>query len=389
MGVSLHSLRVALLLETDGPGGAENAIFDLAEALRNRGHTVFPVGPENGDGWLGEKLRESGFETPTFGHQTNFDRIVIRDLRLIRDLTRIFKRFDVDLVHCHDFIATVHGSFAARLAGKPSILTMHGHQTMCDAWRRRAALRWAFRHSDAVVAVSQATKTQLDRDLGLTPEIIQVIRNGVPVRAGRGESIREELGVRDGELVILAVGNYVERKGHIHLLRALRTLNEGVPSPPWRLAIAGGWGGDERPKLEAFAREHYISDRVHLLTYRNDVPDLLAAADIFVMPSLWEGLPLAVLEAMQMGVCVVASETSGIPEAIVSEEHGLLVPPGDEAALANSLKRVIRDPELRNRLALAGKTRALSEFTIDSTTSSYEALYNSACVPQKGSSLRK
>jgi glycosyltransferase involved in cell wall biosynthesis len=284
----------------------------------------------------------------------------------------------VDVVHCHDFVAVIHGGIAARLAGRPRIFTLHGHQTMCDVWRRRAALRWAFRHGHAAIAVSQATKTQLDRDLGLAPGAIQVVRNGVPMRTGRGDGIREEFGVQDGELVILAVGNLVERKGHIYLLRALQNLATEGLSPRWHLVIAGGWGGDERPKLEAFVMEHNLADRVHLLTYRNDVADLLAAADIFVMPSLWEGLPLAVLEAMQMGVCVVASETSGIPEAIVDEKHGLLVPPGDVTALARSLGRVIHDSELRNRLAKEGKARALREFTIDAMTTAYESLYHSA-----------
>ncbi len=380
MAVPRSSLRIALMLESDGPGGAENVVFDLAEALRDRGHTVYPLCPKHGDGWLGKKLRASGFETPMFDLRRNSDRIVIRDLRLISDLAGIFKRLDVDVVHCHDFVAAIHGGIAARLAGRPRVLTLHGHQTMCDAWRRRAALRWAFRHSHAAVAVSQATKTQLDHDLGLAPEAIQVIRNGVPMRTGQGEGIREELGVQDGELIILAVGNLIERKGHIYLLRALQSLTKEEQSPPWRLAIAGGWGGDERPKLEAFAIEHGLSDRVHLLTYRNDVPDLMAAADIFVMPSLWEGLPLAVLEAMQMGVCVVASETSGIPEAIINEKDGLLVPPGDATALACSVGRVIRDSELRNRLAKEGKDRAMREFTIDAMTDAYESLYRSACA---------
>jgi len=373
MAMPRSSLRVALMLETDGPGGAENVVFDLAEALRDRGHTVYPVGPEHGDGWLGKKLRESGFETHTF------DQTRTLDWRLVRHLMRMFKELDVDVVHCHEFVAAIYGGTAARLAGRAHVFTMHGNQTMCDAWRRRAALRWAFRHCHAVVAVSQATKKQLDRDLGLAPNAIRVIRNGVPVRAGRREPIHQELGVRDGETLILAVGNLLERKGHIYLLRALQSLVEQGLSVPWRLVIAGGRGGEERPKLDAFIAEHGLSDRVHILSYRNDVPDLLAAADIFVMPSLWEGLPLSILEAMLMGVAVIASETSGIPEAIVNEQHGLLVPPGDEGRLSKALERLLRDPKLRARLASDARRRALGEFTIDAMTDSYEELFHAAC----------
>jgi glycosyltransferase involved in cell wall biosynthesis len=256
---------------------------------------------------------------------------------------------------------------------------MHGNQNMCDAWRRRAALRWVFRHSHAVVAVSQATKEQLDCDIGLAPDVIQVIRNGVPIRTGRADGIRQELGIRNEEILILAVGNLLERKGHIYLLRALQSLADRGLSGRWRLAIAAGGGGVERSKLDAFTAAHGISDRVHILTYRNDVPDLLAAADIFVMPSLWEGLPLSILEAMLMGVAVIASNTSGIPEAIVTEQHGLLVPPGDVDQLSRSLARLLKDPELRARLGSGGRARALSEFTIESMTDAYERLFRSAC----------
>ena len=174
MGVPRSSLRIALMLETDGPGGAENVVFDLAGALRTRGHTVYPVGPEHGDGWLGRKLRSSGFETQTF------DQARMLDGRLVRHLKRLFMNLEVDVVHCHEFVAAVYGGTAAWLADRPHVFTMHGNQGMCDAWRRRAALRWVFHHSHAVVSVSQVTKVQLDRDLGLPPNAIRVIRNGVP-----------------------------------------------------------------------------------------------------------------------------------------------------------------------------------------------------------------
>jgi glycosyltransferase involved in cell wall biosynthesis len=183
----------------------------------------------------------------------------------------------------------------------------------------------------------------------------------------------------DGEILILAVGNLLERKGHIYLLRALQSLVDQGLSDRWRLAIAAGWGGEERPKLDAFTAEHGLSDRVHILPHRNDVPDLLAAADIFVMPSLWEGLPLSILEAMLTGVPVIASATSGIPEAIVTEQHGLLVPPGDVDRLSESLARLLHDPDLRARLGSSGQARALSEFTIESMADAYERLFRSAC----------
>jgi glycosyltransferase involved in cell wall biosynthesis len=184
--------------------------------------------------------------------------------------------------------------------------------------------------------------------------------------------------VKEGEVLILAVGNLDPRKGHIVLLRALHELAGRGRDRAWRLAIAGGRGGPEQPGLEAFAAEHGMTDRVHILKYRRDIPDLLAAADILAMPSLWEGLPLAILEAMLAGTAVVASETSGIPEAIVSGEHGLLTPPGDVLALAGALETLMSDPAYRLRLADQARDRAMAEFTIGAMTGAYEELYRAA-----------
>ena len=362
-------LKVALMLETDGPGGAENVAYQLAEELRDRGYVVYPVGPGWKQGWLSAKYRASGFDYRTF----MLRRAV--DLGALRDIAGLLRELRVDIVHSHEFAMAVYGTAAARLLRKPHIITMHGNQTMTAAWRRRVALRWAFRNSRSTIAVSRATKKSLDHDLGLDPAVVRVIPNGVPWRPGNPEPVRRELGIREGEILILAVGNLLARKGHIVLLQALQLLDAAGPAVPWRLAIAGGRGGDEQERLEAFAAEHGMTDRVHLLLQRDDIPDLQAAAEIFVMPSLWEGLPLALLEAMHAGKAIVATTASGIPEAITAGEHGLLAPPGDPAALAEALRRLLTEPPLRRRLGSAAAQRAADEFSIDAMTSAYERLY--------------
>jgi glycosyltransferase involved in cell wall biosynthesis len=293
-------------------------------------------------------------------------------------MTRKLRQLDVDVIHSHEFTMSVYGAAAARRLCRPHVVTMHGNQRMTAALRRRVALRWAFRNSFATTAVSEATKLQLEHDLGLKPDAISVIRNGVPVPHGNPEAVRKELGMMEGELLILAVGNLDPRKGHIFLLEALHQLSGRMPERPWRLAIAAGRGGPERPRLEAFAAAQGMSDRMHILGFRDDIPDLLAAADILAMPSLWEGLPLAVLEAMLAGTVVVATTASGIPEAIVSGEHGLLTPPADSAALAKALGDLIANERYRLWLAAQAQDRALSAFTIGAMTDAYEGLYRAA-----------
>ena len=365
-------LRIALMLESDGPGGAENVLFQLAEELRSRGHSIVPVGPRDGEGWLGQRLRDSGFlpESYTEGPPP--------DWRLVRDLMRILRRREVELVHSHDLTMSVYGAAACRLARLPHVMTMHGNMTMTDAWRRRVALRWAFRSGQGAVAVSTATQQQLERDLSLRSGRLGVIRNGIPLQPGDPAPIREELGVGSDELLILAVGNLDPRKGHIHLLEALASLEEEGLSVPWRLAIAGGRGGEERSRLEAFAEAKGLADRVHILIGREDVPNLQAAADIFAMPSLWEGLPLALLEAMLAGTACIASDTSGIPEAIRDGQDGLLVPPGDGSGLATRLRLLLEDDTLRQKIARQGRERALGEFTIGVMADAYESLFEKA-----------
>ncbi len=369
-----HKLVVAQMLESDGPGGAEMVVLRLAEALRARGHEVVPVGPATGCGWLAEKFRERGFEPEQFLLRQPLD------WRCARGMAAMLRRRHVDIIHSHEFTMAVYGAATASWLRRPHITTMHGNQVMTTRWRRRMSLRAAFRLSDAVVAVSHDTKRFLDEQLGLRPSTLRVIPNGVPPSTGDRSRMRRELRIAPDELLVLATGSLVPRKGHAVLIRALAALPAEGAS--WRLAIAGN--GPERVALEALCREMDVSDRVHLLGHRDDVGDLLAAADIFAMPSLWEGLPLALLEAMRAGKAIVASATSGIPEAVADDVDGLLTPPGDVARLTAALERVRAEPALRQRLANTALTRALTEFSIETMTAAYEELYAASLVSPSG-----
>jgi glycosyltransferase involved in cell wall biosynthesis len=364
----VHRLVVAQMLESDGPGGAEMVVLRLAEALRARGHEVVPVGPAAGCGWLAEKFRSRGFEPEQF---------VLRrplDWRCVRDMAAMLKRRQVDVVHSHEFTMAVYGAAAARWHHRPHIVTMHGNQVTTTRWRRRVSLRAAFRFSKAAVAVSNDTKRFLDAALGLRKDVLRVVPNGVPPSAGDRSRVRQELRLASEDLLVLATGSLVPRKGHAVLIKALAA--QPASGPPWRLAVAGN--GSERNTLETLCRDLGVQERVHLLGHRDDVGDLLAAADVFAMPSLWEGLPLSLLEAMRSGKAIVASATSGIPEAVVTEVDGLLTQPGDVAHLTVALHRLLTDPDLRERLAANAVIRGRTEFSIETMTAAYEALYVSA-----------
>ena len=357
------------MIETDGPGGAEMMVFRLGEELRRRGHYVLPVGPPAGTGWMGAKFREAGFSPETF----RLDRPV--DPPLVSRLARLCREHRIDLIHSHEFTMAVYGSAAARRLSVPHVITMHGGFTATKALRRRIALRWAMRGSGATVAVSDATRREFARDLGIRESSFDVIHNGVPAKAGNPTNVRREFGCKEGEVVILAVGNLDRNKNHRMLLEALVRLDDKGIGVPWRVVIAAGRGGAEREYLSDYIAARRISDRVHLALGRDDVVDLQALADVFVMPSLWEGLPMALLEAMVAGKAIIASRTAGIPEAISDGTEGLLIEPGNLDALVDRLRVLLTDPARRRALGEAALARAHREFTIEVMTDRYLATY--------------
>jgi glycosyltransferase involved in cell wall biosynthesis len=360
--------RVALLNETSGPGGAEHMVLMLGEELARRGYDVTPVLPAYLDPWLVNEFKSRGFEPETF------DAPAFVDPGYVARLVRILKRRGADVVHSHEFLTSVYGGAAAAIAGKPHVITMHGGRYYAGKRHRRAALRWSARRSRAVVGVSAATANELAAHLRLPPDRVRVVHNGIRPRVGDGASVRRELGVSDGEMLVVAIGNLKPVKAHTVLLEALVRVSTREGMPPWRLAIAGT--GSEAQRLEALAAEHGVTDRVHLLGYRADVGDILAAGDVWAMTSLSEGLPLALIEAMFAGKPIVASNVGGIPEVIEHDRNGLLVPSKDSDALADAFARLFTDAALRTRLAAAAQRDAQDGFGIDRMVDAYEGLYS-------------
>ena len=363
-------LRIALMIECDGPGGAELMMLDLASELRSRGHVVLPVNLANGTGWLGARFEAAGFEPVTFEIRSPVD------FAAVRVLTKILQDFRADVVHSHEFTMAIYGAAAAKRASARHVITMHGGLYYATAWRRRVALRWAARRSEALVGVSVATADALERVLGIPHNRMFVVPNGIPQRSGVRASVRHELSIPHDELLIVAVGNLYPVKGHAVLLDALAMLGDNAE---WHLAIAGR--GEEEVRLRAQSAAAGLDARVHILGFRDDIPDILAAGDIFAMPSLSEGLPLALVEAMSFGLPVVVSRVGGVPEVVRDDVEALLVPPSDAIALSVALRALLDDARLRTRLGDAGRRRAARDYAIATMADRYERLY-------RGESLR-
>lgn len=360
------SERIALLIESDGPGGAESVVLALAEEYRNAGHTVFPVVHGGGPRWLTDRLLKAGFPV----HSPVLRRSV--DPAAVRDLARWMHANRVTAAHAHEFTTSVYGGAAARIRSVPSIITMHGGKAYTYALRRRVALSLAARSAHAVVGVSRDTANLLADSLWLHRDRIDVVPNGVNVKPGDRARGRRSLKLMVDDRLLLAVGNLYRVKGHDVLVHAAALMSQDTTLPPWHIAIAGR--GDQEAALRELIERLGVQRRVSLIGLRDDVPDLLAAADLFVMPSRSEGLPMAILEAMFAGTPVVCSRVGGIPELLDHGALGALCTADDPADLARHLAAALLDEDTTYARAKTAQARARTRYSARAMAATYLSL---------------
>ena len=359
---------VALMLESDGPGGAEVFLLNTALELRRRGREVVPVLPSDRSGWLAERFREQGFEVESVAISRRLDLV-----SLVRGIAEQLRARHVNVLHSHEFVMGFLGTAVARRLRVPHVITLHANMWMTDRWHRRAVLRWAIRRSAATTSVSEHFREHLVSTVGGSARRVTTIPNGIPTPTGDADAIRREFSLRSDETVIVATGNLTERKGHIHLLRAVAKLRADGCAVPLRVIIAGE--GPERPALESFIASSGLTNLIHLPGVRQDIGALVGASHILAMPSIWEGMPLSILEGMHCANAIVASNVGGIPETVRDGVDGFLTPPTDVPALASALRQLLEDPTRRQRMGQAAQERAQREFSISGMMDRYEALY--------------
>jgi glycosyltransferase involved in cell wall biosynthesis len=367
-GNGVRGLRVAHLIECDGPGGAETVVAQMATTLQQAGaHNVVFL-PVNGEGWLARQLEGSGVDIEYF----HVDRPV--SPTCARSLRDAFRRHGIAIAHSHEFSMAVYGAWAAWRCGIPHVITMHGRRYYAERLQRRLAMRFAVATSARTVAVSTPLARDLNSDLGAPLERVLVIRNGVRYVRPERVTLREELKLGAGDRLIVAVGNLYPVKGHVHLIDALAMLAREHPN----LHVAVSGRGELESALLARARQQGVDSRVHLLGLRSDVPAVLAAADMFVQPSLSEGLPLALIEAMFAGCPIVASDVGEVRATLDDGTAGIAVPPGNPAALAAAIDGLLRDPAGARRLGNRAASLAAAEYDVSKMVERYVGVYATA-----------
>jgi len=290
---------------------------------------------------------------------------------------------DVDLLHTHSSKAGILGRAAARLAGVPVVVhTVHGwsfNDVQPPATRRTylEAERAMARLTDRIVCVSRADRNRgLDAGIGHRSQY-RILRSGIDptlYRAAPGarDRVRASLGVGPDELVVGSIANFKPQKGPLDFVEAARLAR--LQNPRLRFVFVGD--GELRTEVERAVAGASLGTAFQLLGWRDDVADLLAAMDVFLLTSLFEGLPRVVLQAVAASVPVVATDTGGVGEVLVDGKTGRLVPPANPAAAAAAVVALAGDPGLRRRLADAATAVLGTEFDIRRMVRDLEAVYD-------------
>lgn len=361
-------LNVLQVIPTLDRSGAEKQMVMLATGLPRERFRV-EVAALTRLGPLEADLRAAGVPVTLIGKTGKLDP------RTLGRLTRLMKQRKIHVVQTWIFAANVYGRIAARRARVPVVVTA---EMAVDLWKSRAELavdRFLARWTDRVVGNSKAV-VEFYRKAGVPEGKLGVIHSGIGEEEPPGddpEAVRQALGARPGAAVMLFVGRLAKQKGVRDLLMAVDIVQHVEPeATTW---VVGD--GPLRESLEEVAESFGLlgTGRVRFLGHRDDVPRLLKAADLLVLPSLYEGLPNVVLEAMRFRKPVVATQAPGTTEVVTDGETGVLVPVGAPKELARALRDLIRDPERRKALGEGGRRRVEAEFQAERMIERFGELY--------------
>ena len=355
-------------------GGAQKVLLDQALWFHERRHKVMAIFFYDKEG-LHQKWQEvSPFpihNLNAFQHDAN---VVVTSFYLLSGLWKLWKlmrreKFDVVESFTHD--SNMVALPLAWLAG--ILIRIASHHGVIDGfprWREKLH-SWIVNLGIADILVAVSTRTQLQAETeGVKPERIAVIPNGITpidLELGNRANARKEAGISNGDLYLLSVGRLVYQKGHEFLIHAMPDVLRHYPNT--KAGICGD--GVLRSQLEEQILKLDLSDSVRLLGQWDNVSRFLAIADVFILPSRWEGLPIALLEAMSVGLPVIATRVEGVEEVVEDQVHGLLVPLEDSEALAKAILQLINDPKKRNEMGMAASMRVKQLYTVNRMCEEY------------------
>lgn len=365
-----RNIRVLHVINSMSAGGAEHLLFGQILAGAHLWESAIVCIDE--PGLLAGSVAKADIPLFSIGNGRRLN------LRLLPRLREVVRRWAPDLLHLHLPRSGIVGRLAfLRRPDMPIVYTEHNLFEMYAVATRLLNTATYFRN-DAAIAVSNGVRQSIlahvpARFLRRSPA---VVRNGIDVaeverHALSRDAARRYLDIPLNATVIGTVGNLYERKGHPYLIEAFAALGN-APSAA-RLIIIGS--GVTRDDLSALATRRGVSDRVSIISGVANASRLLRAFDVFVLPSVFEGLPIALLEAMGLGVPSIAARVGGIPEVIDDEANGILVAPRDAGGLTTAIARLLADAGLRERLAISGREQIMKNFSLTNLVIETDACY--------------
>ncbi|MBN2071289.1 MAG: glycosyltransferase family 4 protein [Candidatus Krumholzibacteriota bacterium] len=359
-----EKIKVAFFCDAPYTGGAEKYIFLLASHLdpaRFESHVI--INNDEGLKRLRSWLEDSGIKVSSLGYTPPFSP------GNARKLYRILRKYPADIFHIN-----LPGSYdagyglaapVARLAGVGKVVSTE-HLPMFPAFTKGMLLKSITSRSiDRVITVSEDNRRHLERNHHIPSDKIEVIYNGIDRAVPDGETIKA---IQDDIFEVTIIGALHKRKGHLVLFEAIAKLPRGV-----RLTVAGE--GEMEKEYREYVESAGIGDRVEFIGHSDDIMGLLSRTDLLAVPSTLEATPYVIIEAMSLGVPVVASDIFGIPELVSDGETGLLVDEGDSGRLAESVERLMSDRELLERMSKRSLEVFKERFTIERSVSLTSRLY--------------
>ena len=355
--LSADKINVLFIIKPERAAGAEMVLLQAAARLNRERFRVFAglLTPDR-ENLLPPHLTPINFNLPGLNGWVW--------LRFFLHLCWVLHRYRIQLIHTNSYVPGNYARPAAALMRVPVIVD-HWHGFTRFSRKRKIICRLLGRVTDLSLAVSQGVRDYLIEPGGLDPARVRVVPNGVDLERLRQHrprnEVRRELGLTSGARVVGLVARLDHwGKGHREFFAALSALKERYPIEA--LIIGGGRRAEEMRQLVA---DLGLAGRVHFLGQRPDIPDLLSALDIFVLPSHSEGVSLALLEAMAAGLPVIATRVGGLPEVVTDGVNGLLMPPQDPEALAQALARLLDDPALAKELGENARRHVKENFSLE------------------------
>lgn len=346
-------------------GGAETHVTQLMQELSRRGHQIVFVACMDKNEVEGMPPGVAAEYRLPFRSLNPFDQIEV-----YRKLAEIVQKHNIEMIHAHHRTAGIFAECIFRGMHVPYVISIH------NIWPRTPLRKFHGKFFRRLIAVSEFIKGEMEKQFGFAPECIRVIHNGVDPapfeRASPEEAaeFRKKSGIED-EIVLSLIARVTRAKGHYILVEALRQVPRELK---YKCLIVGE--GKEKQKLQRIASAYGLNEKVRFTGFEANIPAVLKASDIMLLPSCQEPFGLAVVEAMLSRTAVIASDSGAIPEIITHEHDGLLFPAGDATALARTIQRLVADQGLRQRLGEEGYRTAHRRFLLARMVDEIEDYYS-------------